>query len=246
MTGRAAASEAVVFAYLDEPPFCFPQPGGAALGSDVELVSEALRRLGIASFEMRLTSFAELLPGLIDGRWSITTPLFITPERRKSVDFSRPVWALGDGLLVRHGDEARFGSYAALARAPGARLVVVADQVQELSGLTAGIPRERFLRVATQEAAVQAVRERRAEAYASVAMAHRGFLSRSPDPGLAVIAIAAETGGREPAKGAFAFARSQGALRARFDAALDALIGSDWHRNMMARYGFATADFDLG
>jgi polar amino acid transport system substrate-binding protein len=242
VSGRAAAPETIVFAYLDEPPFCFPGPNGAALGSDVELVSEALRTLGITSFGMRLTSFAELLPGLVDGRWTITTPLFITPERQKIVDFSRPVWTLGDGLLVRREDQARFDGYAALARDESAQLVVVADQIQEQSGLAAGMPLERVLRVATQEDAVRAVKDGRADAYASVAMAHRGFLGRSPDPGLAVVAFAAGHGGQQPAAGAFAFAKSQSDLRRRFDAALDGLIRSDWHRAIMARYGFTAED----
>jgi polar amino acid transport system substrate-binding protein len=90
------------------------------------------------------------------------------------------------------------------------------------------------------------VKEGHAEAYASVAMAHRGFLSRSPDPELAVVAIAAKAEGRTPAKGAFAFAKSQAGLRARFDEALNGLIGSPWHRDVMARYGFAAGDYDFG
>lgn len=242
---EAATREAIVFAYLDEPPFCRPGPDGSALGSDVELVGEALRAIGIATVEMRLTSFSELLPGLVDGRWTITTPLFVTPERQKIVDFSRPVWALGDGLLVRRGDEDRFCSYETLAQDASTRLVVVADQVQEQSGLAAGIPRNRVLRVATQDEAVQAVRDCRAEAYASVAMTHRGFLRRTPDPALAIVPVAAEAKNWKPAKGAFAFAKSQADLRTRFNQALDGLIGSDWHRAMMARYGFAASDFDV-
>lgn len=85
---KSATREATVFAYLDEPPFCRPGPDGSALGSDVELVRETLQAIGIASVEMRLTSFSELLPGLADGRWTITTPLFVTPERQRIVDFS--------------------------------------------------------------------------------------------------------------------------------------------------------------
>lgn len=243
---RGARREAIIFAYLDEPPFCLPGPDGLALGSDVELVAETLRAIGIMSVEMRLTSFSELLPGLVDGRWTITTLLFVTPERQKIVDFSRPVWALGDSLLVRRGDEDRFCSYEALAQHASARLVVVADQVQEQSGLAAGIPRNRVLRVATQEEAVQAVREGRAEAYASVAVAHRGFLGHTPDPALAIVPVAADAKDRSPAKGAFAFAKSQADLRTRFDQTLDGLIGSDWHRAMVARYGFAASDFEFG
>ncbi|KFC69081.1 hypothetical protein FG93_03706 [Bosea sp. LC85] len=49
---KSATREAIVFAYLDEPPFCRSGPDGSALGSDVELVSEALRAIGIASVEI--------------------------------------------------------------------------------------------------------------------------------------------------------------------------------------------------
>lgn len=231
--------EPIVFAYLDEPPFCWPGREGMAEGSDVELIAAALRVLGITAFEQRLTSFAELLPGLVAGRWTITTPLFISPERQQIVDFSRPVWALADGLLVRAADRERLTGYRAVARA-GARLVAVAGQVQEKTASKAGIAPERLLCVATQDEAVEAVRAGLADAYASVAMAHRGYLARKPDPELAVVA---GEGGARPAAGAFAFGKRSSALRKRLDEALAGLIGSDWHRAMMARHGFVAGEY---
>jgi len=234
-------SEPIVFAYLDEPPFCGPGADGSAEGCDVSLLSLALKELRVGAVEMRLVSFAELLPGLVDGRWTITTPLFISAERQALVDFSRPVWALSDGLLVRKGDESRLSSYGAVAGAESSRLVVVADQVQERTGLTAGVPPGRVLRVATQREAVDAVRHGQADAYASVAMAHHGFLTREPDPNLAVVSLA----GRSPAaQGAFAIAKSASDFRARLDEVLDVLIGSDWHRRLMSRYGFSPEEYD--
>ncbi|MGX1788484.1 transporter substrate-binding domain-containing protein [Bosea sp. NPDC055332] len=229
----------IVFAYLDEPPFCWPAANGTAQGCDVELVTAALRMLGIAEFEQQLTTFAELLPGLASGRWTVTTPLFVTAERRQLVDFSRSVWALADGLLVRSADQGRLTGYRAVAAA-GACLVVVGGQVQEQAGLAAGIAPERTIRVATQEEAVAAVRTGQADAYASVAMAHRGYLARQPDAALAVVSVPASESA--PAAGAFAFGKQHAALRTRFDAALESLIGSGWHRAMMARHGFAAGE----
>ncbi|HEV2509973.1 transporter substrate-binding domain-containing protein [Bosea sp. (in: a-proteobacteria)] len=230
----------IVFAYLDEPPFCWPVADGTAQGCDVELVAAAFRMLGITEFEQQLTTFAELLPGLASGQWTVTTPLFVTTERRLLVDFSRPVWALADGLLVRSVDRGRLTGYRAIAAA-GARLVVVGGQVQEQAGLAAGIAQERMIRVATQEEAVAAIRKRQADAYASVAMAHRGYLARQPDAELAVVDV--PTGESIPAAGAFAFGKQRAVLRARFDAALESLIGSDWHRAMMARHGFLAGEY---
>jgi len=63
--------------------------------------------LGIADFKPVETEFAELLPGLSDGRWRMSTGLFGTEERRKSAQFSRPIWALPDGLLVTKSNPLR-------------------------------------------------------------------------------------------------------------------------------------------
>jgi polar amino acid transport system substrate-binding protein len=232
-------SDPVVFAYLEEPPFCFQGDDGRPHGSDVKLVTAVIEAMGIDRFETRLTEFAELLPGLVDGRWTITTPLFISAERQRLVDFSHPVWALTDGLLTRRTDSGRLTSYEAVAADRRACLVVVADQVQEKSGLDAGIPDQRVIRVGTQEEAVLMIKSSRADAYASVAMAHRGFLARHPDPDLAVVAVE----GSPPAQGAFAFAKSSCDFRVSFDAALLRLLGSEWHRRLMIRHGFAPGDF---
>ncbi len=230
----------IVFAYLDEPPFCWLGVGGTAQGCDVELATAAFRALGITEFEQQLTTFAELLPGLASGRWTITTPLFVTAARRQLVDFSRPVWALADGLLVRARERVRLTGYRAVAAA-GARLVVVAEQVQEQAGLSAGIAPERMIRVATQEEAVAAIRAGEADAYASVAMAHRGYLAREPEAELAIVNVPASES--VPAAGAFAFGKQHAALRQRFDAALEGLVGSGWHRAMMALHGFPTGEY---
>ena len=137
----------VIFAYLDEPPFCAPGTGGKPTGCDVEVVFAVLQSIGVAAIETQLTTFAELLPGVASGRWHINTPLFVTAERRQLVDFSRPVWTLSDGLMLRVGDERRLNSYDALAADAGARLVTVTGQVQEQRALAAGMPAARIERV---------------------------------------------------------------------------------------------------
>ena len=72
--------ERVVLAYIDEPPFGMPGPDGQARGCDVDLAMTVLHGIGVRHIEMRLTTFAELLPGVCAGRWTINTPLFVTPR----------------------------------------------------------------------------------------------------------------------------------------------------------------------
>lgn len=231
----------VIFAYLDEPPFCAPGADGP-VGCDVEVAFAVLRAIGVERVETRLVTFAELLPGVARGAWQISTPLFVTPERARLVEFSRPVWSLADGLMVPAGNPKGLTSYRALAAHTDARLVVVEGQVQEQRALGAGFDPARVLRVATQPEAVAAVRDGRADAYASVAMAHRGYLRASPDARLAVVDFGADGGA--VAEGAYSFARSNADLRQAFDRQLARFLGSPEHRAIMWRHGFADADFE--
>lgn len=237
----------VIFAYLDEPPFCAPGitsagQGDTPTGCDVEVVFAVLRAIGVDAIETELTTFAELLPGVASGRWHIATPVFVTAERRQLVDFSRPVWSLSDGLMLRAGDARRLNSYDALAADAGARLVTVTGQVQEQRALAAGMSAARIERVATQAEAVQRVLDHRADAYASVAMAHRGFLKVHPNERLAVADFADTSGVTAP--GAYSFAKQQPDLREAFDRGLREFLGTPAHRAIMLRYGFTDADVD--
>ncbi|WP_119302612.1 transporter substrate-binding domain-containing protein [Dongia deserti] len=231
----------IIFAYLDEPPFCAPGPDGP-IGCDVEVARAVLRAIGVERVETRLVTFAELLPGVARGAWHINTPLFITAERAELVGFSRPVWSLADGFMVKAGNPKALTSYRALADHPDARLVVVADQVQEQGARAAGLPPSRVLRVPTQAEAVQAVLDGRADAYATVAMAHRGFLRAAPDARLQVVDFGAQGGAA--AEGAYSFAKSNDDLRLAFDRELSRYLGSPEHRAIMRRYHFADADVD--
>ena len=88
---------------------------GTITGSDVELAKKVLEDVGISDVRLIETEFPELLPGLSDGRWRMTTGLFGTDERRKLAAFSRPIWALSDGLLVRQGNPIDLNGYRSLA-----------------------------------------------------------------------------------------------------------------------------------
>jgi len=84
------------------------------------------------------------------------------------------------------------------------------------------------------------VQDDRADAYASVAMAHRGYLTANPDDALEVADFGASGGAA--ALGAYSFAKSNQELKRTFDDALGRYLGSPEHRAIMRRYGFADAD----
>jgi ABC-type amino acid transport substrate-binding protein len=105
----------VTIAYIEEPPFGWTEADRAATGADIDLADTVLRAIGVTRIEHRLTTFSELLPGVEAGRWDMNVPLFVTPERAKLVAFSLPVWAIGDGFLVRAGNPKALNSYASIA-----------------------------------------------------------------------------------------------------------------------------------
>ncbi len=230
------------FAFLQEPPFCFTDEAGKVLGCDVELAQMICDELGIADFVTVEAEFAELLPGLNTDRWTMTTGLFVSAERERIVDFTRPIWSLGDGLLVRKGNPRVLSGYRAIAAHPKAMLGVITDQIQHQTALENDIPPERIAFFATQAEAAEAVVSGTVDAYASVAMAHRGYLSRWPDTALDVVDVPALE--KEPAFGAFALAKSNGELWRRIDSCLASLLGSARHWAMMQRYGFTASEVD--
>lgn len=231
------------FAYLIEPPFNYLDENGAVTGCDVELARRIFRVLGISGVSFVETSFAELLPGLALGRWQMTTGLFATAERRQHAFFSRPIWALPDGLLIRSEDKSRIRGYRDLTTDDGFSLGVVKNQVQHETALDIGIAANRIRVFDTYADAALAVMDGRVSAYASVARAHEGHLLRNPDPKITSIVV--PTSEKRPACGCYGFAKSDPDLNAAFDEALSAFLGGSAHRRLMSTFGFSDADIDL-
>jgi polar amino acid transport system substrate-binding protein len=231
------------FAYLIEPPFNFLSREGTVTGCDVALVRAALNLAGICDLEFVETEFAQLLPGLSEGRWEMTTGLFATEQRRKVAAFSRPIWALSDGLFVPKGNPLGLTGYESIAREENCVVAVIRDQIQHRAAIAARIPADRILVFETYSEAARAVLESRAQAYASVARAHIGFLEKTAQSELEAVTVSMSEA--QPALGAFAFRKSDDALREAIDAALHSYLGSPEHRAMMMGFGFSNAEFDL-
>lgn len=56
------------FAYLIEPPFNYRDENNIITGCDVELARYVLNELGINNIEFFEAEFADLLPGLANGK----------------------------------------------------------------------------------------------------------------------------------------------------------------------------------
>ena len=229
------------FGFLIEPPFNYRLAGGTVTGCDVELAKAVLAQIGENHFEPVETEFAELLPGVAAGRWRMTTGLFATEERKKIAIFSRPIWALADGLLVRKGNPKALTGNRAIAGNSNDLVAVIRGQVQHDAAVRFGVPAARIRKFETYSDAAEAVAQGTVDAYARSPRPLR-FLRAAPDLNLE---SSHWRGEKEPAFGCFAFAKNDDAFRQAVDRALNEYLGSTAHRAMMARFGFDDDEVDL-
>jgi polar amino acid transport system substrate-binding protein len=210
----------VRFAWIDERPFSY-EVGGVVTGCDVELARRAFAALG-HPFEPIHTTFDELLPGIRQDRWHVTTGMFVTAERQAQAFFTRPIWSLRDGLLVAHPKRYITG-YTALAREQ-LKVAVLKGQVQRDHALRLGIDPAHLVEFDSYAEAAAAVLDGRVAAYASVALAHEEHLSTLPqhERGLA-ICVPVPPAEVAPAPGAFACASAE--LRDALDQILAEMLG---------------------
>ena len=231
------------FAYLIEPPFNYCEADGTVTGCDVELARYVVAKMGFDGFEPVETEFADLLPGVAAGRWRMTTGLFGTEERKIVASFSRPIWALPDGLLVTKRNPFGLVGYKSATEQAGCVLAVIRDQFQHRSAVQFGIPDDRIRIFDTYKDAATALCEGHVGAYASVARAHSGFIERNPDLDLELIVVPEAE--KKSAFGSFAFAKADDDFRKDVDRVLRDYLGSSAHRTMMSRYGFSDEEIDL-
>ncbi|MFK7765475.1 MAG: transporter substrate-binding domain-containing protein [Roseobacter sp.] len=230
------------FAYLTEPPFNYRDEVDNITGCDVELARCIFDQIGVRDAVFVEATFAELLPGLALGYWEMTTGLFATKLRQEHALFSRPIWALPDGLLVRSEDAHRISGYGDLADNDAFSLAVVRDQIQMQSALDLGVKPDRIKVFETYWEAAVAVQSGQVSASASVARAHDGYLQGlSTDLACIVVPLAEKA----PAYGSFGFTKTNPDFKAVFDGVLAQFIGGDAHRRLMIGFGFSNDDVDL-
>ncbi len=231
------------FAYLIEPPFNHRTDDGVVTGCDVELAKVVFKRMGVDEFELVEAEFAELLPGVAEGRWNMTTGLFGTTERKRVAAFSRPIWALPDGLLVAAGNPKGLLGYKSIAESQHTKIAVIRDQFQHRSAVEFGVPESRLRVFDTYSKAATSVIEGDTDAYASVARAHTGYLNLHSDLALEVVTVPSSE--KAPAFGSFGFSLADNKLRAQVDDILVEYLGSADHRLMMKAFGFTDGEVDL-
>lgn len=201
--------------------------------------------IGVTRIDYQLTTFNELLPGVEAGRWDMNVPLFVTHERSAHVAFSQPVWAIGDGFLVRAGNPKSLDSYATVAARDNARLGIIAGQVQHGSARASGVREDQFVIFEEQPDAIDALRSGAIDAYASTALGNRILSTRIGGAEFEAVAHApADIDGQRAPVGAFSFNKGNDLLLNAVNEQLRSYLGSADHRTRMAKYGLTEKEID--
>ncbi|VVE21491.1 chain amino acid ABC transporter substrate binding protein [Pandoraea horticolens] len=231
----------VSVAYIEEPPFYWTGSDNLATGADIELADVTLRAIGASDVEFVPTTFEELLVGVQEGRWDMTVPLFVSAERARSVAFSVPVWALGDGFVVRHGNPKALVRYESVATRSDVILGLVTGTVQRDTAMNAGVPDKRIVTFKRQSDAVAALVAGEIDAYAATALGNREIAAAHRE--LEAVAHEATANGSAPV-GAFSFKRDNQTLLNAVNRQLRRYLGSADHRKRMAKHGITETEID--
>ncbi|QEC79680.1 transporter substrate-binding domain-containing protein [Mucilaginibacter ginsenosidivorax] len=231
----------VRIAYIEEPPFYWTDENHHVKGADIELAEVVLRAIGITSIEYQLTTFDELLPGVQAGRWDMNVPIFVTHERAKNVAFSVPVWSLGDGFVVYHGNPKSLISYESVMMRSDALLGLIPGQVQFDAAKLAGVSDSQIVLFNNQPAAVAALLAGKIDAFAATAVGNHATANANPE--LEAVPFTNSKAGKAPV-GAFSFSKNNHGLLQAVNEQLQEYLGSADHRARMGKYGITRTEID--
>ncbi len=242
---RIHAAGTVRVGFPNQVPYAYADESGTLTGADAEIARLVFARMGIKTMDGVLTEFAALIPGLRANRFDTVLAMFVTPARCAQVAFSEPIYAIGQGMVVKTGNPARVSGYDDFVHGT-LRLAVMAGAAQMGYAKALGIPEDRVVAFPDGPSAMAAVSAGRADAFGiSDLPARRLLATAGPESGLQLVPGFPDPviAGR-PARGydAFAFRPADTSLRDAFDAALAGLKDTPEFLAAMAPFGFTAAN----
>ncbi|WP_129630549.1 ectoine/hydroxyectoine ABC transporter substrate-binding protein EhuB [Candidatus Oscillochloris fontis] len=232
--------------YAVEAPFAFTRENRRVTGESPEVARAVVERMGISQITWIQTEFDQLIPDLRNGRFDvIAAGMFITPERARWVAFSEPTFHVQQGLLVRIGNPHNLHTYEQVVQTAGIRVAVLDSSIEQRMLQQIGLAPERLIRAPDIPTARVAVESDLADAFAISAPTLRWLVKYEYVPQLEVATPFVQP---DPAHtdglgyGGFAFRQEDRALRTAWNRAMDTLINSRDHLQIIAPFGFTEAE----
>ncbi len=241
---RLQRSGSVRIGYAVEPPYAWVDEQGRIQGEATELAQRVAQRLGAPRVEWVQTEFAQLIPGLQQGRFDVVAAgMFITAERARVLRFSRPTLRVAAGWLSMRPGTMTGLDYAAAVARPHLRIAALAQSVELGRLRTLHLPADRLIEVPDARSGVAAVLAGRADALALSWPAVQHLAAGTGGRLLAETARRPQDGAAESlAYTAFEFRQADAALAEAWDATLGPLLGDAEHLALLARLGLGPDD----
>ena len=115
---RLRAAGTVRVGFPNQVPYAYADEAGKLTGADAEIARFVFARMGVRTVDGVLTEFAALIPGLRARRFDTVLAMFVTPAHCAQVAFSEPIYAIGQGMVVKDGNPAGIAGYGDFAFRP--------------------------------------------------------------------------------------------------------------------------------
>lgn len=178
---RAEGGESITIGFAAEPPFAYPGEGNEALGFANAIAIGVLEEMGYSDIEPVLTDWGGLVPALAAGRIDIITGgMYILGDRCEAVNFSDPIAAVGDALIVPAGNPKNLNNYADVAT-QSAVLAAVAGHNTIAAARQEGVPDANIMQLPGVTELLAAVEAGRADAGVLPALSAARLAMLNPD-----------------------------------------------------------------
>jgi len=202
-------------------PFAKADAGGVPHGIAVDAVPVLARSLGLSRIEWVQTSYAELIPDLLDRRYDvIAAQLIISPDRQRWARFSDPVTPVRYSVLVLAGNPAQVGPYSHLFPRADLTVAVVRESLAATELRLRGFSEALLREVAESSSGEAALRVGAVRALVLTDRAVRAISEQHPAQFQIVDEPVGSAGPGPAAWMAYVFHPDDGALRRAWNAAL--------------------------
>lgn len=223
---------------VNQPPFSGVSPTGGTVGFSPELAKQILFDLGVGGMKPVLGEYGDMIPGLNAGRWDfVGASLVVTPQRCDQVIFSNPI--VSDYVRIAHkaGSNAP-SSLKALVAASNLKVGILTGSTYIKTFEAAGLPKSRIVEFNDIRSALDGITAGRVDVVAGSAS---GFnISGIGEQ----IALTPRLSDVPPSVSAFAFKKSDTAMRDAFNRDLSKLVSDGEYTKILKKWGFTGKEID--
>jgi polar amino acid transport system substrate-binding protein len=226
-------------------PFGYANSDGDLVGSEVDLIREVLKRIGVPDMQGVLTNFDSLIPALQANRIDIAVSMFVRPKRCAVVLFTEPHETAVDGMVVQKGNPLNIHSMEQFAKNSNLRLGLGTGEITLEWANKLGIPSSQISIFPDQTAGWAGIKAKRVDALILSSLAVGSLFLKEPDVDLERVNDFQNPlidGKRTINYVGIPFRKEDVQLRDAFNTALQAMIKDRSILKIIGKYGYTEAD----